>query len=387
MDRRFRIATFNAENLAHPGMFFYKRPGDAPFSEDAFTEKSDWIASILDAGRADIVGFQEVFSLEGLQGCLAKSKYLGGSNLQVKVPACEINPATGEPSNLKKDHKGRDAVEGPNCGIASRFPILRCEGISDFPRDVRFDIPTGLHDDEGDVVNLPISKFERAVIKARIELPNGIPITVFVAHLKSKRPKFLNSESKEQQQQPVTQALGAVRSLIVRAAEAVALRALILKTIDDANDAERGEPVVLLGDLNDDTASVTTEIVAGRRPPYYLPKAQKPAIWDVAMTSAHDLVAQRSMRDVAYSHIFDGKYSILDHIHISQEFSSGFEKRVARLMNVVVFNDHVQDSNLSMPAAPEKVIIDGEKLSPPSTSSDHGVPVAEFELEVATASA
>lgn len=272
-------------------------------------------------------------------------------------------------------------MEGPHCGIVSRFPVLSCEAISNFPNDVEFLIPTGLHDEEGEIVKLPISKFERAVIKARIELPNGMPATIFVTHLKSKRPKYLKSETKEMQAQATTQALGAVRSLIVRAAEATALRSLIAKSIDDVADGEQGEPVVLLGDLNDSTDAVTTEIIAGRRPPFFMKSEAKAAIWDAHMASAHDIVAQRSSRDIAYSHIFDGKYAILDHIHFSQEFSSGFSKRIARLLNVEIFNDHVQDSNLSLPDPPPKIDVDGEKLNAPSIRSDHGIPVAEFELE------
>jgi hypothetical protein len=383
MRDRFRIASFNAENLAHPGVFFFMREDDAPYTDELFAEKSHWVAQILDDGRADIVGFQEVFSLEGLKRSIAQSSYLGRfPDVAVRAPGCEIDLETGKPRNVRKDAKGRDAVEGPHCGLVSRFPVLDCVAISDFPAEVNLLIPTGLHDDDGKVVTLHINRFERAVIRATIQLPDGHQLIVFVTHLKSKRPKFLTTESKEDRRRPIVGALGNIRSLIVRAVESVALRALVLREIDDPVDGERGKAVVVLGDLNDDTASVTTEVIAGPRPPFYLSTASKLPIWDIGLTSVHDIIAQRSMRDVAYTHIFDGKYSILDHILISQELTSGFPKRIARLLNVVVHNDHVVDENLAMPERPETIVVDGVKLKAPGTRSDHGVPVAEFEFEV-----
>lgn len=381
MVKRFRVATFNAENLAHPGVFFYKRDKDAPYDELAFTRKAEWMAAILDAGRPDIIGFQEVFSLEGLARVVAKSSYLGaGGQTTIIAPGCETDPATGRPKNLLKDAAGRDAVEGPHCALVSRFPVIDHRLIPDFPSEVAFNIPTGLHDDEGEIVNLPISRFERPILRATIELPGGARAVVFVAHLKSKRPKFLASEQAGGDPSPLATALGNVRSLIVRAAEATALRALILKEIDDPVDGNRGTPVILFGDLNDDVSAVTTEIIAGPRPPFYAKETVKKAQWDVGMTSVHEIVAQRSLRDVAYTHIFDGKYAILDHIHVSQEFTHGFPERVASLLNVIIHNDHVIDSNLSRPEAPEKVIIDGIPYNAPSIRSDHGIPVAEFEF-------
>ncbi len=261
------------------------------------------------------------------------------------------------------------------------LPLIECTPIATFPEEVQLRIPTGLHDEDGEIVTLRINRFERPVIRAVIALPDGSRLVVFVAHLKSKRPKFLSTETQEDRRKPLLAALGDVRSLIVRAAEAVALRALVLREIDDPADGQRGKPVVVLGDLNDDSSAVTTEIVAGPRPPFYMKPEAKLPIWDVGLTSVHDIIAQRSTRDVAYTHIHDGKYAILDHILVSQELTAGFPKRIARLLNVVIYNDHVVDETLSMPDRPNKIVIDGVKRKPPGTRSDHGVAVAEFELE------
>lgn len=85
----------------------------------------------------------------------------------------------------------------------------------------------------------------------------GDIITVFVAHLKSKRPIVPD----ELRHSATAKAVGHALSLIHRAAESAALRCLV---VDDIRKNNR--PVVVLGDLNDTVHSVTTEIVSGTQP-------------------------------------------------------------------------------------------------------------------------
>jgi len=59
----------------------------------------------------------------------------------------------------------------------------------------------------------------------KLSLRENITATVFVAHLKSKRGQLIDGESSSD---PLAKALGSTRSLILRAAESVALRALVL---------------------------------------------------------------------------------------------------------------------------------------------------------------
>ncbi|MBL8575166.1 MAG: hypothetical protein JNM13_15935 [Hyphomicrobiaceae bacterium] len=413
MGKRIRIASFNAENFAHPGVRFFNRDSEAPFDETLFAEKLDWMTRLIDEARMDLIGFQEVFSLEALQAIVthptAHSRYLSSFGELVSVPGsaergvtvlcpgCALDPATGKPKNLKADAHGRPAVEGPHVGLVTRFPVLEYASIAEFPRELKFDIPLGQHDEEDPVVNLAIHRFERPVLKARVLLDaeTNTTATVFVAHMKSKRGKYLKAEKDiraaadsaaqaagkpiQTAEDPVVEALASFRSLIVRAAEAVALRALILRTLDDVGDRP-GEPVIVLGDLNDDTSSVTTGIIAGPSPPWYWSPQQKAPRRDVALTSVHDVMAERSLANVAYSHVYDGRYSIIDHIFVSRELLSAYADRVGSVQNVRIFNDHLVDDNLARPEKPAKIIVDGDRLTPPSTRSDHGIPVAEIEI-------
>ena len=377
---KISVATFNVENFAHSGAYFFGRRQDAPYDDQSFEDKANWIARLIDDATPCIMGFQEIFSLEALNGIVSRSKHFSKSS-RIIIPTCEIDPNTGAPRNLKVEADGRLAFEGPNCGLITNLEVMKYESISKFPDKVVFDIPLGIHDEQVSTVRIGIDVFERPVLKARLLLRQDLPVTVFVAHLKSKRGKFLTSETEDQRRDPLVQALASVRSLIVRAAEATALRALLLETVDDTPDGKRGEPVILFGDLNDDVASVTTEIIAGARPGQFSHPKTKQALWDVLLTSVHDIVAARSLRDVAYTHIFDGKYAILDHIHVSQEFTSGFRERVGRVVNTRIFNDHIVDTSLSQTPPSKKIDIGGVLMNVPARRSDHGFVVADIELE------
>ncbi len=76
MMKSFRVASFNVENLAHPGAFFAGRPTDAPYDEALDQDKIGWIGRVLDEGRVDLVGFQELFSFTAVKDAVARSSYL-----------------------------------------------------------------------------------------------------------------------------------------------------------------------------------------------------------------------------------------------------------------------------------------------------------------------
>ena len=339
----FRVATFNVENLLHPGVRFAGR-GSEMYSEELYADKTSWIGRILDEGAPDIVGFQELFSRRSLDDALASSKHLRAAS--IVAPDLDDNIREGR-------------ARGPFVGLATRFPILESERIVEFPQAVVDGLVV-----EGEAspmsVSLPINKFQRPVLRVKLSLRENVTATFFVAHLKSKRGQFLGGERSSD---PLVKALGSARSLILRAAESVALRALVL-------DAVRGNdhPVFVLGDLNDDLPAVTTQTIAGEAPFRLLRHAQKQQVWDRLLYSAHDIQEQLSYRDVSYSHIFDGRYELLDHIFVSQEFYRSNPDRLGEVRNTRIFNDHLFDSRL----------VSELDSAPLSARSDHGVPVTEI---------
>jgi predicted extracellular nuclease len=310
-----KIGTFNVLNLARVGEPYYD--DTPPYTATEFDKKADWIAEQLRRMDADVVGFQEVFHADALREVCTRSGRFGPDDTVVAP--------------------GADGLSGPRVGFASTLPLAgEAEPIERFPDGV--DVPA-----EG--IALPGGTFSRPVLRARVVLDEatGTTCTVFVVHLKSKRPTVAPGAVDHD---PREEALGKARSLVRRAAEAVALRLLLLSEIVD-ND----QPAIVLGDLNDGTRAVTTDVVMGDAPSRFWPPPQQPelrqAYWDRLLYSAHELVSRRTGRDVSYTHIFSGHYDNLDHILVSQEFYERNPARIGDAVDLRYFNDHLVDSQLS----------------------------------------
>lgn len=323
--KNFRIGTFNLYNLALPDTPFYGQR----YTPAEYTQKLAWIAGQLDRMQADIVGFQEVFDQEALQQALHQSNFCQKFYL-LMAPSSEDAPAVA---------------------IASRFPILDSKIIREFPAAAQLDIQGA---------KMPLSHFTRPVLAARLRITDAVECTVFVVHLKSKRPIVPDQADRHH---PIEKAKGQARSLMLRAAEAIALRVLLMEVLQN-----RDYPVIVLGDMNDGRPAVTSEIISGEVPHRKLEPEHKRKIWDVLLYHVKDIQARQSYSDFYYTHIHNGHYESLDHIMVSQEFVSQNPKRVGRVGYVSLFNDHLIDETLS----DEPV---------PIWQSDHGQVVASIELE------
>ena len=327
-----KVGTFNVLNLAREGERYY--PDEKPYTAAEYDRKARWIAGQLDRMEAHVVGFQEVFHEEALRDvCDRSGQFSAGT---VVAP-------------------GADGASGPRLGLASRLPLEEpVTTISDFPAGM---------DAEAEGLALPVGTFSRPILRTRVVLDpeHGTTSTVFVAHLKSKRPirdpQAPEDDSREE-------ALGKARALIRRAAEAAALRFLVLEEI-----IGNAQPVIVLGDLNDAARAVTTDIIMGDAPSRFWPgdPDDRKAYWDRLLYSAYELTVRRTGRDVSYTHIFNGHYENLDHILVSQEFYERNPQRIAEVMNLRYFNDHLIDSQLSNDRRDRTV-------------SDHAQLVAEIRL-------
>ncbi|MBC6446155.1 endonuclease/exonuclease/phosphatase family protein [Actinokineospora xionganensis] len=325
-----KVGTFNVLNLALPEVPYY--PDELPYSIAEFDRKAAWIGEQLRRMDADVVGFQEVFAEAALREVCARS--------QAFATATVLAP-------------GADGASGPRVGLATTLPLAEpAESITDFP--------PGLHTSV-DGIALPVGTFSRPVLRARVVFSPAVTVTVFVVHLKSKRPIV---DVTIPQHDPREEALGKARSLIRRTAEAVALRFLVLDEVVANN-----RPVIVLGDLNDGPRAVSTEIVGGDLPSRFWPRGPelRETYWDRVLYSAHALQARNIGRDVGYSHIFNSHYENLDHILVSQEFYDRNPNRFGELADLRHFNDHLVDNQLS-------------NDRPDRTTSDHAQLVAEIDL-------
>jgi hypothetical protein len=126
--------------------------------------------------------------------------------------------------------------------------------------------------------------------------------------------------------------------------------------------------VVVLGDVNDATLAVTTQMIAGEKPYYRYSTNQKDPYWDVLLYSAQEIQSRRSTRDTYFTYIYNGFYEALDQILVSEELYSLNPDRVAEVDFVQVFNDHIIDEAQSWDDIPRTV-------------SDHGQVVARIRYE------
>lgn len=276
--------------------------------------------------EADIVGFQEVFHEEALRDAVSKCHAYRHAELIVAN-------ATGD---------------RPVVALVSQHKVLKYDIIEEFKETLDID-----------GMQVPITSFSRPVLRALIQLPNGLEVTVYVVHLKSKRPMIPEEVDRFD---PVEKAKGQARSLIRRAAEATALRDLLLEELKD-----RDHPVIMLGDVNDNGLAVTTRIISGDPPFRNMPEKVRRELWDVLLYHVKDIQARMSFQDFYYSHIHNGHYEALDHIMVSQELVAQNPAHVGKVGFVTVLNDHLIDETLS----DERVEL---------WQSDHAQVVASIEM-------
>ena len=252
---RFRVGTFNVYNLISPDRFYY---GNRKYKPEIYEKKIRWIGAQLDCMKANVVGFQEVWEEKALSEAIAQSESLQGAKIVV----------------------AKEVGNSPSVAIASTLPIVGHQVIEAFPESALLQI-------EGE--ELALKKFSRPILCAQIQLRKGLECTVVVAHLKSKRPDLAAGADEND---PLENAKGKVRSLIRRAAESVALRSVLLDLLKD-----RTHPVIAMGDLNDSPGAVTTQLISGEPPWRKLSVARKTAIWDVLMHHVKDIQARKSYED------------------------------------------------------------------------------------------
>lgn len=306
------VATCNLLNLARPQRLFY--PNQDPYTEQQYERKIQWLGERFRVLNADILAVQEVWDLSALQAALKASGLHYGF---VAVPGAEDgNGAIG-------------AQDTPRVGLATRLKVLAAQSFSDFPANLAIAVPgLGVH-----------GKFERPPFVATLELKHGQQITVLITHLKSKRPKFLQSEDGqplEDRDDPKIATLASLRALMMRGVEAAALRCLVIDLLRNTR-----MPLVVMGDFNDTPDSVTTQMVAATSEVAYDRGAR-----DAALFNASDLLGNAALKkDVAYSHIHQGMPAVLDQILVSEEFDPLSRHAIGDVRRVDYFNDHLHEGH------------------------------------------
>lgn len=304
------VASANVLNLAQPGRHFYD--GQDPYSQNEFERKVEWLGERFRVLNADVLAVQEVWDEVALRAAIARSGLQYGT---VAVPGAENGP-------------GQHGAQGtPRVGLVTRLKVESLQSIADFPAAAVVQVP-GLG---------PHTRFERPPLLATLRMKHGQEIGVITAHLKSKHPKFLQDASGktlEDTEDPTVQALGSLRSLLMRAGEALALRLKVVELLHRTR-----LPLIVMGDFNDGPHSVTTQLIAATSQVAYDKGAR-----DNALFSAWDVQGEAALRrDVAYSHIHQGYPEVLDQVLVSEEFVATSRAAIGDVRRVEVFNDHLHE--------------------------------------------
>ena len=312
-DKIFYIATSNLLNFALPNRSYYANM--QPYTDHQYQKKLTGLYELLKNAKADIYAFQEVWDEKALQDLAVK---LGFEPSQVLAPV-----ASNDPSNAIT--AGRGAQDTPALGIISKHKVLEWQLLTDFPDLAVIDIPdVGLY-----------KRFNRPPLVATIEV-YGQPITVITAHLKSKRPHYLRDEQGnrlEDYDDPLLRVRAKLISLCMRAAEAAALRLFMIDILHNTR-----HPLILLGDMNDVTDSVTTQLLAETSEVIYDKAMRDVALFDAARVQT----SYGWMKDVAYTHLYQGMPEVIDQLFVSEEFLVDGKFSLGEVERVDYFNDHLK---------------------------------------------
>ncbi len=389
------IASFNVKNLIGPEQEFYRFE---QYTQEEYAWKEDWLADQLLTLNADIVCFQEIFDEAALAAVVAETDARGGVLNDAAQPGRRAPHRRKAIFRKLAYHPYTDAglAFAPNLNDGDpgqRRPglaILSRNGFDGPPEVIQhLDTPVEIPFREltgEDAGHFRLTRLSRPILKARVPMGDRT-VTLFNVHLKSKLGEYLTPPGAPFAPQAdllhydaAGRAMGALRAAVRRMAEAWVLRRHVL----DALDA--GDPVIVLGDLNDGEHAVSSEIITGERPfvnyawmrrhdaqqandRYTADEAAQiaAAVEAVRLHSAEKLFVRKSLRDMIYTAAFGGVFESIDQILLSRHFHPDAPGRIGEMEYFSVLNDHLTDG--SHPEAPYNKL-----------ASDHGQIMAHLRI-------
>lgn len=347
--RDLSFATFNLLNLQVPGGLTYSNVPPFPENDEgriAYDMKVKWTADQILRLDASVIAFQELWSKQALIDVFDRARIRDEYDIVARD-----SPAHGKPQvalAVRKDRNGNTLI------------VDDCEWIESFPDNFRFD---KLREKDGaeEEITVTIGKFSRPVLHVVIQPEGRSPkppkISIFVAHFKSKGPARLDfSTPRPDTLRHYANITKSAVSHIRRVMEAGAMRAM-LDGVMKSEDEKAISPVVVLGDLNDDTLSVTNELLSDQPTYRVIQKSRAGHSSDKGLYSAERLQQYRSLRHVYYTHIYKHKRESLDHILVSEEFYDHSRKRLWSFRELEVYNDHLNRESFEEGGASDHGIV------------------------------
>lgn len=340
-------------------MFNYLEPPNAfyeferIYSAEQWHKKQSWITEYLREHQPDIIGFQEVFSIESLKALVFEQGYEYFSVVDQPVVIDDF------------------IYKSPVVAIASRFPIVDTQAVTP---DSALAQTLGLADD---------FSFSRQIVRATIDVPHLGHCDCYVVHFKSKR-SMLGIEDDKVKRSPEkniidslkAQVAGSWGSSIQRGSEATLLMMSMIGRREVSNN-----PMILMGDfnntLNDGILShlLTSSLrfVSPIDRDAYLAKYCLNDAWDLfqmaltnessqAIESNNDNADKKVTRTP--THYFGASSSVLDYILLSCEFDAGYHDSLYQVSDYNTYDRHLINPSFER---------DGE-------STDHGIVLITLTL-------
>ena len=236
MAANLRIATFNVENL------------DETEEEPTLEERIVLMRPQMLRLRADVLCLQEVHA----QGEKEERTFSALDQLLEETPYADYERVTTRLESGDQPYAERNLV------ILSRFPISSYDQYKhDFAPAPAYKLVTADPAEEA----AERLTWERPILHARLELPDGGILNVLNLHLKSKRPSNVPGQKKD----PYTWksasgwAEGFFLSSMRRVGQALETRMLV----DDLFDEDEEARIVIAGDFNADVDDVPVQAIRG----------------------------------------------------------------------------------------------------------------------------
>jgi len=352
--RDISIATINAFNLHDHDGHTFSNSRTAFVDQTAYERRIAWLANMVNRVDSHLIGFQEIWSRAALLDVFEEA----GLTDTYDVFARDA-PGLGQPQVALAVQKG--------------WTVDEAEWIPDFPETFHI---KNLRERSGaeESIDISIRSFSRPVLRCRLRPPvsrrKPPVITVYVVHFKSKAPARLESiggiaPTLDHHGQITRSAVAHVRRVL----EAGALRAMLDAEMKESTAGELS-PTIVLGDLNDATHAVSTELLSAQ-PGYRLTaSSQAGNRSDKGLYTVETLQQYRSQRHVYYTYVFRNQTSTLDHIMVSEEFYDHSRKRHWSFSEMEIFNDHLSYADESDR--------ERKRLFRETGAVDHGIVRARF---------
>lgn len=324
-----KLATFNLFQFVAPGHFWYEAKAEASYTPNDWQAKQEWIQKRLAEMDADVVGFQEVFSIEPLQALCHAAGYDHFATVDVS-------------GTIPEDPRvfNRSVV-----ALASRWPL---KNIASVPLNTAVKHELRLGDQ---------FQFSRLPVCAELEVPDAGNIKVCVVHLKSKRASALDiiyPEAMHWRDRSVDTLMrlsrASISSLIQRGAEAT----LLYHYVAESLLSEPKLPCAILGDLNDEADSSPFNAITMQDRIYEIggiteedwPETVAGYLHDYRLSDAFRLAPNMRQHPRPFTHIHRGQGTTLDHILVSNQFNANNPHALGEVLNYWAYNLHLNEDGI-----------------------------------------